>query len=311
MKKYKKETDKIIIITIVIMYLILNSIFKTSLFSVNFANANYFSFKNNFNKYQVPPTSIAKRIIITKANKPKSITIVKTASAENLEITQAKPETIIEEPKILEKRKKTIALSFDDGPSNSVTPKILDILKEQEVTATFFVLGSRINNHANIIRRIKDEGHEIGNHGYNHTSFKRLSGEALLNQINNTNTNIINIISEQPTLVRPPYGELNKNAINTLNYPIIFWSIDPRDWDGTSISAMQKNIITNLDDGKIILLHDLYENTAQLVKIIVPQIKALDYDIVSITELFNLNDIELKPHQTYYQITNNKEFTLD
>ncbi|MGI6329568.1 MAG: polysaccharide deacetylase family protein [Bacilli bacterium] len=194
---------------------------------------------------------------------------------------------------------KTVALSFDDGPSKKTTPLILDILKEYNVSATFFVLGTNIRNNQELILNIYQDGHEIGNHGYDHSSFKRLNEEELINQINKTSQSIEDITGEAPNVVRPPYGDITDAIKEKINNPIILWSIDAQDWHKVSPETIVNKVLNNLEDGRIILMHDIHERTVEATKILIPKILERDYKIVTINELFKEAETELEKGKVY------------
>ncbi len=192
-----------------------------------------------------------------------------------------------------------VSLSFDDGPSKEVTPIILEILKNNNVKATFFVLGCNVKYHHDTILQMYHGGHEIANHGYDHTSFTNLTKEQINNQIEKTNDYIYNITGEKTLLVRPPYGAINKNIASKIDYPIILWSIDPTDWRSITVDTIIDTVIANLTDGSIILLHDIHDRTIEATKLLIPRIIDKGYDIVPISELFKINEIELNPGKIY------------
>lgn len=203
----------------------------------------------------------------------------------------------VEEKKVT--NEKLIGLSYDDGPAKSSTLEILKTLKDNEATATFFILGNRVKKYADIITKIHDDGHEIGNHGYNHSSLTKLSNENIKKQIKDTSDAIFDVISEYPLLFRPPYGAYNKNVEDIVDYPFILWSIDSNDWCSITDQEVIDNIMSGLDDGKIILMHDIHKRTVNVSQTILPQIKAKGYKIVSISELFEEKDIELEKGHVY------------
>ena len=156
-----------------------------------------------------------------------------------------------------------MAITFDDGPG-PYTEKLLDALKERNIHATFFVVGSRVGEYEDIIKREFDEGHEIGNHSYNHTNLTKVSAYDQDDEIQNTKDAINkalgqNFFGEQ--CVRPPGGNVNDSVAQNLNSPIYLWSIDTLDWKSRDADAVKANIINQANDGAIILLHDLYESS--------------------------------------------------
>ncbi|MCX5751334.1 MAG: polysaccharide deacetylase family protein [Candidatus Saganbacteria bacterium] len=172
----------------------------------------------------------------------------------------------------------TVFLTFDDGPDPVNTPKILDILKENKVKATFFVLGHKAEKNPAIIKRIKDEGHTLGNHTYSHIN-GTVSNEAIIQEeIDRTHRIIQNACGVNVTLFRPPFGNYDWRAFNVaqkLGYQIILWTFDLTDWDVHDPAQYLKTVKENLSGGAIILLHDggpkreaLIEALPQIIKLI-------------------------------------------
>lgn len=185
-----------------------------------------------------------------------------------------------------------IALTFDDGPDLKYTPRILDILKEKNVKATFFVVGIQVNKYPEVVQRMEDEGHMIGNHSYSHPSFTKLTTEQLKQEIDETDEKIQAVIGYTPEIVRPPYGAINDEVraeLESYGKQVIIWNIDPRDWDGNSVEDMLDNILTNARDGGNILLHSFgskhVENTVKLLPTAIERLEELGYIFVTIDEL--------------------------
>lgn len=192
-----------------------------------------------------------------------------------------------------------VAFTFDDGPNKKITPLILKILKENEAHATFFVLGNKVKNNSDIIKQIVLDGHEIGIHGYNHTSFFKLSSKQIENQIKTTSKYIYEITNINPTLVRPPYRDITIKIAQEIDYPIILWSIDTNDWKNIKKEKIIEHVLSNIKDGSIILFHDEHKKTVEVNEILIPKIKEMGYDIVTVSKLFELNNIALKKGKIY------------
>lgn len=151
-----------------------------------------------------------------------------------------------------------MALTFDDGPDVTFTPKILDILKQNNVKATFFVLGKCAKAHPKIIKRIVREGHAIGNHSWDHPNLNKLCDKDIYSEIQRTDNTLFYLLGYHPSMVRPPYGNANLRVIKEIRkmgYKIIDWSIDTRDWSGIPPSQITLKIRSRLQPGSIILLH--------------------------------------------------------
>jgi len=157
-------------------------------------------------------------------------------------------------------KSKQIAFTFDDGPDPRYTPELLELLKENNMKATFFVLGSKAEKYPELIRRIYDEGHQIGIHNYTHKSNWIMTPKKVKRmQVERTADIVEQIIGERPTYYRPPWGILNIGDFITLrkDYRIILWSVMPRDWNQkVGVDKLKSRLIRNIKPGSIILLHD-------------------------------------------------------
>lgn len=185
-----------------------------------------------------------------------------------------------------------IAITFDDGPDLKYTPRILDILQEKDVKATFFVVGIQVNKYPDVLKRIEAEGHLIGNHSYNHPNLTKLSSDELTEEIQSTDDKIFAALGHVPTLVRPPYGSVNdevRQQLQDMGKEVVLWNIDPRDWDGSTVEDMFENIMSNARDGGNILLHSFggkhIENTVTLLPLIIDELRAQGYSFVTVDEL--------------------------
>lgn len=173
------------------------------------------------------------------------------------------------------KGKSEIVLTFDDGPHPELTPKLLDLLKQENIKAIFFVLGENVasGNNIEIVKRAFDEGHIIGNHTYSHKNLRNLSEEKVKEEILKTEALIKEFLTI-PKLLRPPYGSTNLNVnkiIQDLGYVSVLWNVDTLDWKNRSIKWVQ-NSIPQIDarEDSIVLMHDIHKSTvnnvAELIK---------------------------------------------
>ncbi|NLL63222.1 MAG: polysaccharide deacetylase family protein [Ruminococcaceae bacterium] len=194
-----------------------------------------------------------------------------------------------------------IALTFDDGPSIH-TEKILDIFKMHGGKGTFFVLGNLIEGRKDTLIRIANEGHEIGNHSWNHRKLTNLSEKEITDQIMMTRAKIYDVTGKDCLLVRPPYGSYNSKIINigkNLNVSFVMWSIDTLDWKTKNANAIYREITNNASDGAIILCHDLYGTTVEAMEKVIPKLIADGYQLVTITELIESSGDKLEPGKVY------------
>lgn len=146
-------------------------------------------------------------------------------------------------------KKKQAALTFDDGPDDRYTLQILDILKKYNVKATFFLIGQKAKAHPDVVKRIVQEGHAIGNHTWSHPDLDKIGTVKVMEEISKTQDELASIIGYRPTLFRPPYGAVNPadlQAISDMGLSIVNWSVDTRDWAGTPtqgiLSAVHKEL---------------------------------------------------------------------
>lgn len=152
-----------------------------------------------------------------------------------------------------------VALTFDDGPDTRFTPQVLDVLKKHNIKATFFLIGARAKEHDEIVKRIHDEGHAIGNHTYWHPNLPKEKLDRMEWEVTETEKVIENIIGYKPRLFRSPYGALNEEMVETLggmNNTIIGWNVDSLDWKQLESDVIADNVLSNVDLGSIILMHD-------------------------------------------------------
>ncbi len=206
----------------------------------------------------------------------------------------AKSNTIVWQVPI--KGKKVIALTFDDGPTPGYTDKILKILKKYDVKATFFVIGSKAQKYPNLVRREANYGHEIANHTYTHPKISKLSFKAYKTEMKKTQNVVKKITGSTPVLMRPPYGDLNENAIRytqKLGFKMILWSWDQdtRDWSHPGVNAIVKKVLNNTSCGDIVLFHDsstTMGQTATALETIIPELKRRGYSFVTVSELIKL-----------------------
>jgi peptidoglycan/xylan/chitin deacetylase (PgdA/CDA1 family) len=222
-------------------------------------------------------------------------------SYKNTEIETIKIEIDQENKREIDPDKPMIALTYDDGPSK-YTQEILDLLKENNSAATFFVLGSQASKYEETIKQMIDDGNQIGNHSYDHKRLTSLNDEELYNQINKTDNLIYEIALYRPFVMRPPYGSTNEALIDKLQKPIIKWSIDTRDWESRNAEEITKIIYENVKDGDIILMHDLYESSLEASKIVIPELINRGYQLVTVSELSENREVILRAGQSYYKM---------
>src|SRR5699024_6067780 len=198
---------------------------------------------------------------------------------------------------------KYVALTFDDGPSKEVTPRILDILSQHGAVATFFMLGSQVDYYPDIAKRVADEGHEIGNHTQNHKDLTTLGQNAIHTEITESADKIQQATGIWPHLVRPPYGaydnDIINHAINNEN-SLILWSIDSLDWQSRNAASVNSKIQTEITSGAMVLMHDIHPSTADALPELLSTLKEQGYRFVTVSELLELQGQNgVGPHYGY------------
>lgn len=188
---------------------------------------------------------------------------------------------------------KMIALTFDDGPHPKHTPKILKILKANGVKATFFMLGSRINEYGKIAASVHAAGHDIGNHSYSHPFFSKTKHEKIDKEISRTDEAIKKITKyKEVKFLRPPYGSLPKYVIKKAEdegFYIVMWSLDSKDYQGHSVDYMLDKILKRIKSGDVMLFHDIHPNTVKLMAEMIPILKKAGFKFVGLNEIYDLN----------------------
>ena len=198
----------------------------------------------------------------------------------------------------IDKSKKMIALTFDDGP-NYNTSKVIDVLNKYDIKATFFVLGSRAINNKDILKKMADSGMEIGNHTYNHLLLTKYDENKIRSEIEDTSEVIYSATKKKPKLLRPSYGSVNNKIKKVANMPIIIWDIDTLDWKYHNSKRITSRVVNKVRDGDIILMHDIYNASLNALSNIIPILQDNGYEFVTIDELFYYKGISLENGKVY------------
>jgi len=160
-----------------------------------------------------------------------------------------------------------IAMTFDDGPSATLTPKLLDLLAAHHIKATFFVIGENVAEHPEIVARAAREGHEIGNHSWSHPNLAKISEEAVRSQLRRTDDAIKSAAGMRPTMLRPPYGSITAREKHWIHdefgYQVILWDVDPNDWKRPGPAVVRTRILNETRPGSIVLSHDIHPGTIE------------------------------------------------
>ena len=198
----------------------------------------------------------------------------------------------------IDPNKKMVALTFDDGPGQ-YTQDIVNCLKANNAKATFFVVGSQINAYASALKNASKMGCEIGNHSYTHPNFANLSDTDIYFQINETDKKIKSIIGKSTDLLRTPGGYVSDNVRAVVKKPIILWSIDTRDWETLSKEKTVSAVKNNVQDGDIILMHDVHKPTRDAACELIVWLKKEGYQMVTVSEMAQYRKYTLNKGTVY------------
>ena len=197
---------------------------------------------------------------------------------------QKEPVIKIPSSRIIDPKKPVVALTFDDGPSQ-YTEEIIKILEENEVNATFFILGNKVVAYQDILKKSVQNGNELGNHSYNHKWLSQLSTTELIDQIDKTQKIIQDNIGYTSRYLRPTYGSVTNRIRKNTNLEVTLWTVDTRDWKIHNVNRIVERATTNIEDGDIILMHDIFERSKEALKKIIPELKKQGFQFVTISEL--------------------------
>ena len=198
------------------------------------------------------------------------------------------------------KDKKLIAFTFDDGPNTKTTSRLLDGIQEYNARVTFFVLGSRVENNKDVLKRAYEEGNQIGSHTFNHLNLFLLSDDEVLSEVNSTNEEVEKIIGVRPTLLRPPYGNVNEHIKELASMHIINWDVDTEDWKLKDRNLIKDKILADAHDGAIVLLHDIYTESVEGALLAMAELEKENYAFVTIEEMVQLRGVKLDYDTTYF-----------
>lgn len=214
-----------------------------------------------------------------KEDKKKTENSESILAAEQQVISVPVGEGLGEQPKI--------SLTFDDGPNASWTPILLDGLKERGVKATFFLIGENVEagENAQIVKRMYEEGHLIGNHTYHHVEITRVESDTALEELKRTNEVIARITGERVEYMRPPFGSWQKDLEKEVNLIPVMWSVDPLDWTTVNTDEIVNKVVTETEENDIILLHDCYESSVKAALRIIDLLTEEGYEFVTVDKL--------------------------
>ena len=192
-----------------------------------------------------------------------------------------------------------IAMTFDDGPSATLTPKLLDLLAAHDIKATFFVIGENVAEHPDIVARAAREGHEIANHSWSHPNLAKMSDDGVRRQLWQTDEAIKSATGTRPTLLRPPYGSITEREKRWIHdefgYQIVLWDVDPYDWKRPGPAVVRNRILQETRPGSIVLSHDIHPGTIEAMPSTFDALEAKGFKFVTVSELIRAATVEPSP----------------
>ncbi len=203
-----------------------------------------------------------------------------------------------------------VCLTFDDGPNPATTDKLLQALEENNARATFYIVGNRVSSISGAgdsIKKMKEIGCDVASHTYSHTQLTGLSADAVKEEFQKTENEFKNVINEDASTIRPPYGSYNdtvKEIASGFEQPIILWSIDTEDWRTKNADSSYNTVMSNVSDGAIILFHDIYEPSVEAAIRLIPALQEAGYQLVTVTEMGEAKIGGLKPGEVYTDLYN-------
>jgi len=175
-----------------------------------------------------------------------------------------------------------VALTFDDGPRRSTTTALLDGLAQRGVQATFFLIGEQVPGCEDLLQRMDIEGHQLGIHTYTHVPLAALSDEDFAEQVDKSRELLKAVVGHNDFLLRPPYGMVDEGVECRAGCPIILWSVDPTDWDDKNTERIVNEVVSTVQDGDIILLHDIYQTSVDAALQIVDRLHERGFLFVTV-----------------------------
>lgn len=186
-----------------------------------------------------------------------------------------------------------VALTFDDGPHATNTPRLLDILKSRNVKATFYVVGTNVKRYPEIMRRIVAEGHEVGNHTVSHGNLTKMHPDQVRSEMRVAHDSIVATTGLPPQTMRPPYGAITSAQKSWIRqefgYPTIMWSVDPLDWKKPGSSVVADRLVSGARPGGILLVHDIHASTIDAMPQTIDQLLAKGFQFVTVTQLIAMD----------------------
>ena len=180
---------------------------------------------------------------------------------------------------------KYVALTYDDGPNPIYTEELLEVLEKEQVKASFFLMGKQVEAYPQVVKKMAEQGHLLGNHTYSHINVCKTSLEQALEEINHTSELICENSGVKPEYFRPPFGCNRESLAKKAGMFQVFWDVDPKDWEVQNTDCVVNHVLKHIEDDDIILMHDEYKTTVEATKILIPELKKRGYIFVTVDEL--------------------------
>jgi len=187
---------------------------------------------------------------------------------------------------------KYVALTFDDGPKRGTTDVLLDGLRERGASATFFLVGEQAQYYPDLILRMQQEGHQVGNHTWNHTRLEGAAPQVIKTEVGRMEALLHGVLGGSGYWLRPPYGQVTEGTEKDLTVPMVKWSVDPRDWESRDTEQVLHSMLRSVQENSIILLHDIYPSSVEAALKLIDALGGQGYCFVTVEELLRLNGVE-------------------
>jgi peptidoglycan/xylan/chitin deacetylase (PgdA/CDA1 family) len=191
-----------------------------------------------------------------------------------------------------------IAMTFDDGPHKTNTPRLLDMLKERHIHATFFLVGENVVENQEIVKRILAEGHELGNHSWSHPNLQVMGDAGVRDQLQRTQDAITKASGVTPKLLRPPYGSFTTRQKNwahgEFGFTVVLWDVDPEDWKYRNAERVKREILKAAVSGSIVLSHDIHKTTVDAMPEVLDTLTARGFKFVTVSQLISMDRPKVK-----------------
>lgn len=211
-------------------------------------------------------------------------------------------ESLFIPPRTVDPQRPMVALTFDDGPHPRNTPRILEALKAYDGASTFFMVGTNVERYPDVVLQVAENGSEIASHTYSHPNLTRLSADSLNVQLNRVSELVDELTHQQIQIktLRPPYGAVNEQVKEASPTPLILWSLDTLDWKTRSAEKTVDLVLSQVEDGDIILMHDIHAESADAAETIIPKLTEMGFQLVTIQELMEAKGLSMSPGQKIF-----------